>query len=223
MTTQEFSSEFDILYNNIMSNQAPGLDEYEKSVFLTKAQEELIISFYSGKNSFADSFEKTEEVRRYLSSLIKTYVTTEKKTGYIGLSKTSTFFELPDDLWFITYESVILKDSKLDCTEEEEAVVVPILQDEYFNISNNPFRRSSKKRVLRLDNGNKISEIISEYNIDRYIIRYIIKPNPIILTDLPEGLFINSINTETECELNPVIHRTILERAVNLAKLAFTK
>lgn len=223
MTTQEFSSEFDILYNNIMSNQAPGLDEYEKSVFLTKAQEELIISFYSGRNSFADSFEKTEEVRRYLSSLIKTYVTTEKKTGYIGLSKTSTFFELPDDLWFITYESVILKDSKLDCTEEEEAVVVPILQDEYFNISNNPFRRSSKKRVLRLDNGNKISEIISEYNIDRYIIRYIIKPNPIILTDLPEGLFINSINTETECELNPVIHRTILERAVNLAKLAFTK
>lgn len=33
MTTQEFSSEFDILYNNIMSNAAPGLDEYEKSVF----------------------------------------------------------------------------------------------------------------------------------------------------------------------------------------------
>lgn len=223
MTTQEFSSEFDILYNNIMSNQAPGLDEYEKSVFLTKAQEDLIISFYSGKNSFADSFEKTEEVRRYLSSLIKTYITAEKKTGYIGLSKISTFFELPDDLWFITYESVILKDSKLDCTEEEEAIVVPILQDEYFNISNNPFKRSSKKRVLRLDNGNKISEIISEYNIDRYIIRYIIKPNPIILTDLPEGLSINSINTETECELNPVVHRAILERAVNLAKIVFTK
>ena len=37
MTTQEFSLEFDILYNNITSNQAPGLTEYEKSVFLTKA------------------------------------------------------------------------------------------------------------------------------------------------------------------------------------------
>lgn len=42
MTTQEFSNEFDVLYNNIMSNQAPGLDEYEKSIFLTKAQEELV-------------------------------------------------------------------------------------------------------------------------------------------------------------------------------------
>ena len=36
MTTQEFSNEFDVLYNNA-GNQAPGLDEYEKSVFLTKA------------------------------------------------------------------------------------------------------------------------------------------------------------------------------------------
>ena len=38
MTTQEFSNEFDILYNNIMSNSAPGLNEYEKSIFLTQAQ-----------------------------------------------------------------------------------------------------------------------------------------------------------------------------------------
>ena len=37
MTTQEFSNEMDIQYNNVMSNAAPGLDEYEKSVFLTKA------------------------------------------------------------------------------------------------------------------------------------------------------------------------------------------
>lgn len=35
MTLEEFSNEFDILYNNITSNQAPPLDEYEKSVLLT--------------------------------------------------------------------------------------------------------------------------------------------------------------------------------------------
>lgn len=49
MTTQEFSSEFDILYNNIMSNAAPGLDEYEKSVFLTKAQEEILKNYFNPK------------------------------------------------------------------------------------------------------------------------------------------------------------------------------
>lgn len=37
MTPDEFSNEFDILYNNIMSNKAPGLNVYEKSVFLTIA------------------------------------------------------------------------------------------------------------------------------------------------------------------------------------------
>jgi hypothetical protein len=37
MEIQEFSNGFDILYNNIMSNAAPGLNEYEKSFFLTKA------------------------------------------------------------------------------------------------------------------------------------------------------------------------------------------
>ncbi len=34
----------------------------EKSIFLTKAQEEIIIDLYNGKNPFGDSFEKTEEL-----------------------------------------------------------------------------------------------------------------------------------------------------------------
>ena len=42
MDIKEFSAEFDILYNNITSNIAPGLTEYEKSVFLTQAQEQLV-------------------------------------------------------------------------------------------------------------------------------------------------------------------------------------
>ena len=36
MTTTEMSNEFDILYNQVNSNQVPGVDEFEKSVFLTK-------------------------------------------------------------------------------------------------------------------------------------------------------------------------------------------
>ena len=37
MTALEMSSEFDILFNNISSNQGVGLNEFEKSVLLTKA------------------------------------------------------------------------------------------------------------------------------------------------------------------------------------------
>ncbi len=51
MTNKEFSDEFDVLYNSITSNQAPGLDEYEKSVFLTKAQDEIIKDYFNPKSN----------------------------------------------------------------------------------------------------------------------------------------------------------------------------
>lgn len=70
MINQEFSIEFDILYNNISSNKAPGLNEYEKSVFLTKSQEQIVTELYSGRNTTYNSFEETEEQRRYLSNLV---------------------------------------------------------------------------------------------------------------------------------------------------------
>lgn len=223
MTTEEFSNEFDTLLNSYSKIEEFGktpstieLDEYEKSVFLTSAQEEIVIGMYNGKNPFGDSFERTEEIRRYLSDLIKTY-TTDKKVEYTGLSKSSVFFELPDDLWFITYESVNLKDDGLGCMSGENISVIPITQDEYHRIRKNPFRGANERRALRLDLSGKVVEIISKYNVESYLVRYLSRPAPIILTGLTDNLSINGISLKTECELNPVIHRAILERAVKLA------
>ena len=204
MTTEEFSNEFDTLLNSYSTIEAFGktpstveLDEYEKSVFLTKAQEEIVIDMYNGKNPFGDSFEKTEEIRRYLSALIKTYTTTDKKVGYTGLSKSSVFFELPkDDLWFITYESVNLKDDGLGCMSGEDISVIPITQDEYHRIRKNPFRGTNERRALRLDLSDKVVEIVSKYNVESYLIRYLSRPAPIILTDLTENLSINGISVK---------------------------
>lgn len=228
MTTEEFSNEFDTLLNshsmlnkfNVGENPMNiVLDEYEKSILLTKAQEDIVISFYNGKNPYGDSFEKTEEIRRYLSDLVKTYITSEKKSSDNGLSDKSVFFSLPDDLWFITYESVHLDDENLGCFNNRDVPVVPVTQDDFFRILNNPFRNAGKRRALRLDNDNKTVEIISDYNISSYLVRYIVEPNPIILTDLPDGLSINKISTKTECTLNPALHRMILEEAVKAAIL----
>ena len=60
-------------------------------------------------------------------------------------------------------------------------------------------------------------ELISDEDIRGYLVRYMSKPEPIILTDLPEELSINNVKTKTECKLNPGIHRMILDLAVNLA------
>jgi len=71
---------------------------------------------------------------------------------------------------------------------------------------------------------------ISGITIDDYVIRYVKRPRPIVLADLSQGTYSNSltidgISTTTECELNPVIHIDILNKAVELAfsRLGTTK
>ena len=221
MITTEFSNEFDALVQSYPTIAEFGktdrvaFDEYEKSVFLTKAQEELVIELYNGKNPFNDSFEKTEEIRRYLGELTKQYSTSSKEEG--GLSKDSYIFTLPDDLWFIVYEEVGVSDSKLGCNTDRTLLVVPTTHDEYNKVRNNPFRGQGKRRAIRLDLTDNKVEIISTYNVVQYLIRYIAKPSPIIVVDLPESLSINGISKKTECSLSPAIHRAILDRAVKLA------
>lgn len=224
MTNKEFSDGFSTLLNSFGVTPNITLDEYEKSTFLTNAQEQLIIDIYSGRNIiYGKSFEQTEEIRRYLSNLVETYETSTKVTGKLGLSKDSVFFEIPQDTWFITYEVAFLKDSRLGCLDGIEASVVPLPQDDLYRAKDNPFRGPSKDRVLRLDIKSDLAELISKYNVDKYLMRYISQPTPIILVDLPDGLSINGVSTESECELNPVVHRAILGRAVQLAIISKTQ
>lgn len=225
MTTEEFSNTFDTLLSSYTHNSVFGsqtsiadivLDEYEKSVLLTEAQEQLILSLYSGKNEYGDSFEQTEELRRYLDNLVKTSTITETTEG-TGVSNKSVFYKLPKDLWFITYESVKLNSDNA-CLNNKSLVVQPVTQDDYDKISRNPFRKDNTRRVLRLDSGNGIVELISDYKIIEYLVRYLAVPTPIILVDLDtEGLSINGLTKKTECILHASLHRVILEQAVKLA------
>lgn len=226
MTTEEFSNEFDVLldsYRRFKSlDSKEELDsiefnEYEKSIFLTKAQENIILEYYTGKNPYNESFEKTEEIRRLLNNLIKTYSTSASLDSYNGLSSNSLFYKLPKDLWFVTYESVIIKDELFNNNTDSYLSVVPITQDDYYKTINNPFKNTNDKRVLKLDIEDNVVEIISKYKVSKYIVRYISKPSPIILLDLPDDITINGINTKTECLLNEFIHKEIINRAVQLA------
>ena len=106
MTTQEFSNEFDVLYNNIMSNQAPGLDEYEKSVFLTKAQSEILKNYFNPKgNKYQEGFDDSEKRQIDFSTLIKavkpaTYV----GSSYVKFDDRSQLFQMPSDILFVLNE-----------------------------------------------------------------------------------------------------------------------
>lgn len=102
MTTTEFSQRFDILLNSQKDFKTYGvtigsvltLNEYEKSLYLTTAQEDIVYGLVSGNNSLGDSFEKNEEVRRFLQSLIKTEILTQQTNSEVSISQYSQFYSL---------------------------------------------------------------------------------------------------------------------------------
>lgn len=236
MTPNEFSSNFSTLLNSFASSYVFGteastsieLDEREKSFFLSKAQENMVIELYTGKSTFNESFEQTEELRRYLAPLV---VETElqpiagSNNRLLGMdkdSKNTKFFTLPDGtgdkpaVWFITYESAILAAGE-GCDGLRVVSVYPVRQDEYERIKKNPFRGVNKRRALRLDLSDGIVEIRSSYNIASYYIRYLKKPRPIIVGQLDGDSPIDGLTEETPCELPESLHQKILERAVLMA------
>lgn len=227
MTVEELSSGFDTLVHSYtrfrdFDSKEPldtiEFDEYEKSLYLTKAQEELVISLYNGKNPMGDTFEGTEELRRYLSPLIEEKELTPIETSNgkpLGIDSKSKFFTLPDNLWFITYESVLLAEGK--CETHTTQDVYPVRQDEYHKIKKNPFRGANDRRALRLDLSENNIEIISKYEVAKYYLRYLRKVRPIVLEDMPNDLTVNGINEATDCELHESLHQRILELAVRMA------
>lgn len=227
MLLNELSVEFDLLYNNISSNQAPGLTEYEKSVFLTEAQEAVILDLYKG--TAGDAFESTEEVTRYLSSLVKSKNAVIPKLPniaktFINVNEYSFDLKEIEDLWFITFQSASIQDN--ECYRD--VIVVPTTQDSLYKELQNPFKGPNKNRVLSLSEDNN-QKIYSKYPLNSYYIKYLSKPYPIILEDLAEEdedsnpignyLTINKEYKSKEIDWLPEsLHRTILLRAVQIAK-----
>jgi hypothetical protein len=104
INAQELSNSFDTVLNSYASSIPYGeqaskreivLDEYEKSLFLTRSQEDVVISLYNGKNSLGESFETTEELRRYLEVLVKTKTYVPNDTQDVeSVSSSSLIFDL---------------------------------------------------------------------------------------------------------------------------------
>jgi len=225
MTTNEFKNEFFIHYNAIATQSAPSIDDYELSVYLTKAQLEIIKNYYNPLgNKYKKGFENSEKRRVDLKELVVNYNSTNIISSNQGLSLDSKFFVIPDDVFLIIYETANITTG--DCFIDKQVNVVPKTHDE-FNIQiDNPFKQPFKNKIWRLDiskiNNNKVVELISPYTISEYQLRYIKYPNPIILTDLTvtfpnDGLSIDGSTNSQTCELDESIHREILDRAIELA------
>lgn len=209
-TSEEWSVNFDLIYNNISSNQSPGLTEYEKSVFLTQAQEAVILDLYKGISG--DAFETTEEVTRYLSSLVLTDELQQSKSTTENNIKTYSYY-LPDDVWFITYQSgnITIDDTN---NIKRDVIVVPSKQDSLFKDLNNPFKGPNKNKILSISEEEYIT-LYSKYDINKFYIKYLKRPNPIVLEDSEYPI---SGVSDFNVEIPESLHNQVLNQAVQFAK-----
>ena len=311
MTISEFSDQFDVLYNNITSNQAPGLNEYEKSLFLTKAEKEIVKNYFTANskgNNIGQGFDDSAKRQADFSVLMKTsqctqlswdlgtstatikqyacvsgtstknligsqlmfvknnipydiavgeYTVSDSATIEIGedvihvigwpfdiggtitistktfsvangkIDNRSGMYVFPSDTFIVINESIQTNANKY-------LQVIPLRFDEYTRLMSKPFKRPLKNQAWRLMNsgevnGNsatKVVEIITntwdENQIAAYNIRYVRVPRPIIVADL-DDLTIDGENKQSDaCEIDPILHEDILQRAVELAKVAWT-
>lgn len=227
MTTSEFSNQFDIFYNSIATNAAPAIDLYEKSVYLTKAQLEIVKNYFDPKgNKYGKGFEQSSKRRNDLNQLIRNYKGTTIISSIDGISDDSKFFRIPNNTFIIIQEKALVSDST-SCVNNNYLKVIPKTHDEFNIQEKNPFKKPDKSTIWRLDyyaqtGNNKNVELISPYTIGEYKMRYIVYPEPIILTDLltaypTEVLTIDGISSEQTCKLSESVHMEILNRAVELA------
>lgn len=288
MSVEEMDNMFDVLYNNITSNQAPGLNAYEKSVFLTKGQDETMKNYFNPKskgNNTQEGFDGS--VKRQVDFSMLTTVATTSATSYTYslvsgktdkdgkpvYSRTETtapkstysytvaydtdgnvlkddsdnvlyirnegtdvsgfdtpLFDMRENTKSITLPSKLMYaiNEMVEVTRNNKAVllqVIPVKFDEYSRLMCKPYKRPLKYQAWRLTNNdvvNKADIVVGPSDIlTKYTIRYVRRPNPIIVSDL-DGLTIDGISHASECELDPIIHTEILQRAVELAKIAWT-
>lgn len=249
MTVDELSNEFDVLVSSYTTEDSPMLefDEYEKSMFLTQAQRDVIVGLYNG-TLLGKGYEKDEEIRSYLHDLqvLRIYGINDDimREGmgpiFYVLGYNSVSIYIPKEALFIVNEIVTSVDSENGiCLTEDMLVgkdipVVPVTKDELEKILHNPFRGPSKNRALRVSIGSAglggtydspedteyngtVFEYISKVDIASVLITYIKNPSPIILTDITPNTIEGKSEKTEELLLKDVVYQMILKTAVQNA------
>lgn len=248
MTTQEFSNTFDTLLNSyntqgLFGEQASRgeivLDEYEKSVLLTQAQDIIVKQYFEG-GGVNGGFDDSPRRQVDFSNLITVEeITKEASPALTPYDERSLIYKTPATVTgkakvlYILNEKIVVSTTIGETTTKRQYVVVPINYKEYDRQMSKAYAQPLKKQAWRLfqDGGTSVLDLYSEIipvensiasgENPKYKIRYIRRPQPIILTNLDfitqADLEIDGIKTVSECELNPILHMDILNKAVELA------
>lgn len=228
MTAEEMSYEFDVLYDKITNFDAPGYEPREKSTLLTKAQQELILKIEAG-NAY-------DEHRNRIMDVLKT--SGSINTFAAGMYPYSFWGDTPDLISVINEQAwIVTTTGHFYYGQSFPAVRVKPVDDDYYHLNiKNPFKKPNPERIWRMSYGendsgwkSKLLYILEPYTtLQSVTVHYYRKPSPIIIPDANyaagetldgedlTSYTVNGLNSE----LNTIIHREIVDRAVKLAYAA---
>jgi len=215
MTALEMKKEFLVLYDKITNFDAPGYQDDEISIFLTKAQERIVLHYYHPLgNKYREGFEETEGRRKDLKELVVGVTLSASSSDQINSLPNGVFYDLPTDCLYAISEEATLSSSDT-CINGTRVRVKPITHDEYSINLDNPFKKPSGKLVWRLDYNTTRHELITNgsYTVGEYHLRYIKRPRPIII----DSSVIDGVTGPLDSELDPITHKRVVDWAVKIA------
>lgn len=199
MNLEEFREEFNFKYD-AASKGGPDIDDYEMSLMLTQAVKDITEAAIA-------SYESEEASKRLLSGMLS------YENGTVNeLSKLKKFTKyevtLPKNLMAILREEPEIE----SCVNYPEIVSCRI--DEFNSIINNPFKRPSFRKVLRMERNQESILVFTSSELKSYKFTYVKDISPIIVRDLEDGLSIEGITTTSTTKLPSFIHSKIIDLAV---------
>lgn len=148
-TVKEWSDAFDVLYNQVMSNSSAALDEYDKSIFLTKAQEEVVKNYFNPKgNKYQEGYDDTAKRQSDFATLVKS-CSLEHLNNYAKFDTRSAAFVFPPDFFIAINEQY---QETVD-NKTYPYTIIPISYATYNRLMQKPYKYPPKSQVWRLITG----------------------------------------------------------------------
>jgi hypothetical protein len=214
MELKEISDKIDIRLNSF--EKKIFVDEYEKSIYLTRAQNAMY-------KEMCNVFEETEIIDTYMHPFLKEFVTEPviEKVNKIGLLNNTINIVVPSDIYMVVWEKALLSSSDLKYNNKEVRVVKTRIAEVPYKVEN-PFRKPDQHEILRVITGNRDTRYLYELLLPentgllQYSCKYLKDIRPIILEELPDGLVIEG---ETG-PLNTEFIDEVLEKLIDIAVMS---
>jgi len=171
------------------------LDEYKKSIYLTKAQERFVTKILA-------EYEYTDAMRQILGPLL---VLKEETSFPAGVETNMYDLDPALNVKSVVYEYL-----------NEGMMLIPLDWNDIHKTKPNPFRKPYQKLSYRITGRDKFTIFTSE-TPTKYVYVYCKEPDPIVLENFaPADLKVNGIDAVTTSELPYDSVLTVIDIAVEL-------